>query len=260
MSSKDDKRKAAQAKREQQKAVRQRQARRAKQVQILAGIVVVAIIVVGVIALVNSSNDKKGSGDNLTGVTETRELLTGVPQKSNTLGNPNAKYTIVEFADLQCPACAKYTVEVLPTIVDKYVRNGQVKLQHELLTFIGSESLLAAQLADAATLQNKGWDFINLFYHNQGAEGTGYVTKDFLRKLADATPGLNVKKALSDQNGQKVTDMISASQNEANKLGINSTPTLFISKSGGKQQKLEFADLEPDTFTKAIDAFIKANK
>ena len=51
---------------------------------------------------------------------------------------------MVEFADLQCPFCAEYTKNVVPTIVNRYVRPGKLRIEFRPLTFIGPDSAKAA--------------------------------------------------------------------------------------------------------------------
>ena len=98
-----------------------------------------------------------------------------------TLGQPDAPATLIEFADLQCPFCAEYTTGALPTVIQDYVRSGRLKMQLRLLRFIGPDSERGAEVAAAATLQDKGWDFSDLFFRNQGQENSGYATDAFLR-------------------------------------------------------------------------------
>src|SRR5262245_44890337 len=56
------------------------------------------------------------------GAAATDALLKGIPQQGNVLGRPDAPVTIVEYADYQCPYCARWAIDTLPAIVDEYVR------------------------------------------------------------------------------------------------------------------------------------------
>ncbi len=132
------------------------------------------------------------------GKTQTAQLLKGIPQSGTTLGSPKAPVTLTEFADLQCPFCKQYTLQTFPTIVAKYVRSGKVKMVFRNYAFISGDSLIAARAAEAAGKQNKLWNFIDVFYNNQGEEKTGYVTDPFLTKIANGA-GVDASKMLTDR-------------------------------------------------------------
>ena len=54
-----------------------------------------------------------------------------------------------------------------------------------MLSFIGPDSVRAAEVAAATSLQDKYWSFAEAFFDNQGPENTGYVDDEFLRGLLD---------------------------------------------------------------------------
>src|SRR5690606_4494068 len=110
----------------------------------------------------------------------------GIPQSGQVLGKRKAPVEIIEFGDLQCPACKFFADEELGTVIDDLVKPGDAKLRFENLTFIGPESTDAAKASLAAAEQGRYWQFIELFYRNQGAENSGYVTGDFLESIAKA--------------------------------------------------------------------------
>ena len=128
---------------------------------------------------------------------------------------PNAKVTVTEFLDLQCPICAEASKQTLPTLINDYVRTGKVKLQARTLHFIGPDSTKAARAAAAAQEQGKLWPFVEAFYAAQGAENSGYVTDGFLREVADAA-GLDADKLLdaakepASQQGMATADQEAA--------------------------------------------------
>jgi hypothetical protein len=125
---------------------------------LLAAIVVVALIVIS-----SGGSDDGGSESGDVAVFD------GIPQKGNVLGDPGAPVTMVEFADLQCPFCKEYTANVLPDLVEKYVKTGDVKMELNLLTFIGSDSQTLAASAFAAGKQGLMWQWADVAYARQGA-------------------------------------------------------------------------------------------
>ena len=115
------------------------------------------------------------------------------------LGDPDAPVTVTEYVDLQCPICAEASKQTLPTLINDYVRTGKVKLQARTLSFLGPDSVRAAQVAAGAREQGRLWPFLETFYAAQGTENSGYVTDDFLREVADGSrrrrgPGAGLRR------------------------------------------------------------------
>jgi len=177
-----------------------------------------------------------------------QSALAGVPQDALTLGSPSAPATMIEFADLQCPFCAEYSRTVLPTVIDRYVRTGKLKLELQVMTFVGEDSVRAGRMAGAAAEQDRLWDFADAFYLAQGQENTGYVTDDFLREIGVAA-GLDVDRAMSRRDRQDVQ----AAQTLADQLGVKSTPSFVLRKGDGERVAVTPEGLTPEAFTAALD-------
>ena len=154
--------------------------------------------------------------------------LAGIPQQGTVLGAPEAKVTLIEYADLQCPACRNYALNVFPAIVDANVRNGLVKTEFRGFPFIGSDSLKAQRFVLAAGLQNKLWQLQEALYRNQGQENEGWVTDELLRELAGEISGLDVEKLFADAESNEVASAVEAGFKEAQAAGIPGTPTFFV--------------------------------
>ena len=108
------------------------------------------------------------------------------------LGNPNAPVTLQYFGDLECPICKDFTLGALPPIIQKWVRTGKVKIEYRSLeTATREPEVFKTQqvAALAAGKQNKMWNYLETFYHEQGEEGSGYVTESYLQGLAQQVPG-----------------------------------------------------------------------
>src|SRR5581483_11168708 len=65
-------------------------------------------------------------------------------REANGLGNQDAKVSIVEFADYQCPFCGRHHQLVSPMIVAGYVKTGKANFLYKHLAFLGPESVYAA--------------------------------------------------------------------------------------------------------------------
>jgi protein-disulfide isomerase len=183
-----------------------------------------------------------------------QSLFGGIQEDGKYLGSPDAKATLVEYADLQCPFCREFTVDVLPTIVKRYVRPGDLRLRLELQTFIGAQSEPAARVALCASLQNRMWQFADVFYRNQDDENSGYVTPQFLQAIADATPGLDAQKALAAEDSPPVTRLLDQSKALFTDGGLTSTPSFEI-EQGDVGHQLDISDpSDTGEFTSQLDS------
>jgi protein-disulfide isomerase len=220
---------------ERERAAEAAQARRRQRLWILGGALLLAVAVVAIVALSAGKDDDKPvakKGEVIPGQVETNARFGGLPQRGIAVGDPRAPLTLVEFADLQCPFCRDYSTGVMPALVDRYVRSGKLRMEFRNVSFIGNDSLRGAQMAGAAAIQGKLWQFIDLFYLNQGGENTGYVTDEFLTRLASAIRGLDVQRALADRNLPSVQRGLTEAQTEWQVAGFDGTPAFLLGPTG----------------------------
>jgi protein-disulfide isomerase len=162
-------------------------------------------------------------------------LLAGIPQRGNTLGDPRAPVTLQYFADLECPYCRRFTLGLLPSLIQSYVRGGRLKIEYrslETATRNPATFKLQQVAALAAGRQNKMWDFIDLFYHEQGQEGSGYVTERYLQGLARRVTGLNLIGWTVARNDPALAVAITSDARAASNAGLGSTPSFLLATAG----------------------------
>ena len=224
----------------------------------VGALLVTALAVAAVLVAVldsGSTSDLK-PGKPVPAAAQTLALFAGIPQRGIALGNPQAPITLVEFGDLQCPACAQFAEHALPAIVSSYVRSGRVLLVFRGLDFIGGDSQRAARMAGAVSQQNRMFQFNELLYRNQGAENSGYVTDTYLRALAGAIPDVDVARALTERNSPAVQAQLRQAQVLARRLGLKSTPSFLLYRSGTTPRKFEPASLDADSFEGAFERLL----
>jgi protein-disulfide isomerase len=256
--------------RDQRKAIEQAEAvnvqRRKRLIQlgsVAAAVIVIIVVIVVATSGGGSSTPLPPAGknpSNTPAVKTVDALLGGIPQNGNTLGSPKAPVTMQYFGDLECPICKDFTLGALPKLIQKYVRTGKLKIEYRNLETATREpetfkTQQAAALA--AGKQQKGWYYIELFYHQQGQEDSGYVTEKYLQTLAQQTPGLNLATWTSDRNTPEFTNTITSDAQAANNEGFTGTPSFLVGKTGGQMQKLEYQSLtDPASFESAIDKLL----
>jgi protein-disulfide isomerase len=244
-STRDQRRAAARAQREAtERQAAQKAQRKRRLTQLLGVLAAAAVIVVAVVLVVGhgggaTAQPTRQAGDALNGQTAIDQRLAGIPQKGITLGAADAPITVVEFGDLQCPACAAFSNQLAASIVDGYVRPGQVKMQLRDIHFLGPDSERLARLASAAGEQGKLWNVAELVWANQGQENSGYATDAYLRQIAAAVPGLDATKTLAARDSAAVTRQLAAAKTLAGAEGVDSTPTFLVGRTGGTLKKVD---------------------
>jgi len=242
----------------------------------LGGVVAVVVVAIVVILVATGGGSKSGglpkskSEKNAT-VAAISSLIGGIPQSGNALGSPTAPVTLKYFGDLECPICREFTVEALPQIIPKWVRTGKLRIEyHSMSTATGNaerdgsepqEIFKSQQVAAyAAGKQDKGWNFIETFYHEQGEEDSGYVTEKYIQGIASQIPGLNLAQWSSDRSDPELVNEIETDKQLANNEGFTGTPSFLVGRSGGAMSKLEYTSSpgDPTFVDEAVEKLLKS--
>ena len=187
-----------------------------------------------------------GAGDTSTKAptqpAEAASAFAGIPQSGLSLGSEDAPVTLVEYADLQCPYCARWATDVLPVLVRDYVRPGRVRLVFQGLAFLGSESDTALRASLAAAKQNRLWPFLHELYARQGPENGGWVN-GALEPAATRT-GVDLDRVLGESSSPSVERQLLAAAQAAERAGVRGTPSFELGPTGGRLELVEDGSLE----------------
>ena len=236
---------------------------RLTQLGIVASVVVVAIIVV---LIATGGGSKKGiptKHEQNSVVNEVGGLLGGIHQSGAVLGSPTAPVSLQYFGDLECPICQKFTLGSLPTVIYKWVRTGKLKIEYRSLeTATREPEVFKTQqvAALAAGKQNKAWNFIETFYHEQGEEDSGYVTEKYIQGIASQVPGLNLAQWTTDRADPELATKVTVTDAQAaSNAGFDGTPSFLIGRTGATMSKLEYSNPEEPSFiNEAVEKLLKA--
>lgn len=146
------------------------------------------------------------------------------------LGDPNAPVTIVEYADFQCPFCGRFFTGAEAQIRDQYIKTNKAKMIYRDFAFLGAESIASAEAAECAKDQGKFWAYHDALYNAEiadGKEGNGNLNRALFLSLA-AKLSLDANTFTSCIDSNKYADVVSKSVADAQNLGVNSTPTVFV--------------------------------
>ena len=146
-------------------------------------------------------------------------------------GDPNARVTIVEFSDFQCPFCARFFEQTLPQIQQEYIDSGKVKLVFRdfPLESIHANARAAAIAAGCANDQNMFWQYHDKLFEGQ-TQWAHLSAIDAENTFAQYSSelGLNSENFNSCLSSKTHLNEINEDfQNGAN-YGVTGTPAFFI--------------------------------
>src|SRR4051812_10782708 len=207
--------------------------------QIVSGVAFVAICTVAVLIVVSQTGGGSGGDTDVEDAGLVRDQLRGVPQHGTLLGDPGAKVRIVEYADLQCPVCRGFSIDVTPDLISQVVKEGVASYDLRQWPTIGEppheQSTLAAKAALAASEQGRYWNYVELFYRNQGTEESGYVTPAFLTAIARGAGVKDISEWNRDRQSGRWDAVLARTASEAQSLGLHGTPSVVVEGPGGRQ-------------------------
>ncbi len=184
------------------------------EIKMLLGIGIVCLAIFGVIALISGSNESEPADTSVL-----------IRENSNKIVAENAKVTLVEFGDYQCPACAAAHPEV-QQILDEY---------GDKITFVfrnfplpqHSNAEIAAEAAEAAGEQNDYWQMHDKLYEKQAdweqsSDPTG-IFAGYAKEI-----GLNMEQYNAFVESKTAAQKIADDKKDGESAGVSSTPTFFL--------------------------------
>ena len=208
--------------------------------QIASGVAFLAVCAVAVLIVVSQAGSGVSGGDtDLEDVGLVRQELAGIPQHGTVLGDPRADVKVIEYGDLQCPICRGFATDDAPDLISQVVRKGVASYDLRQWTVIGKppfeQSTAAAKAALAASQQGRYWNYVQLFYRNQGAEDSGYVTPAFLTAIARGAGVKDIARWNRDRESSRWDADLAQTASEAQSLGLRGTPSVVVEGPGGRQ-------------------------
>ncbi len=134
--------------------------------------------------------------------------------------------TLVEFADVQCPACKQYN-PIVNTLLGLYPETLAINFKHFPISSIHPNGVVSAMAAESAGVQGKFFEMLDLLYARQEAWSKLANPEDVFLEYAQEL-GLDEAKFKKDMKDESLTAKIEAQRTEGISAGVNSTPTFFI--------------------------------
>ncbi|WP_026124499.1 DsbA family protein [Nocardiopsis baichengensis] len=230
---------------------------------LLLSAAVVLVIAVGVaVRLVGGEESGTGAADgsapsaasgNAEGLKELGESLARRDADDPTaLGDPDAPVVLIAYSDFQCPFCAAWVQETQPELVERYVEEGDLRIEWREFPYKGETSRIMAVGARAAAEQDAFWEYHEAVYAAQD-ELEGTAPEDIGGELTAvaADLGLDSGRFAEDLEREDLAAEVEEDFAEGRGVGVTGTPAFLV--DGNPVMGAQPLEVFTDTIDRALD-------
>ncbi|CRZ16818.1 DsbA family protein [Mycolicibacterium neworleansense] len=168
------------------------------------------------------------------------------------LGATDAAVALVVFSDYRCPFCAKFSRDIEPELVKRYVDAGQLRIEWRDFPIFGPQSMSAARAGRAAAEQGKFWEFNRAVYAAAPERSKADLTDAALIEYAREAGVPDIGRFTAGLRGNTFDAAINADLARGTAIGVPSTPAFLIND-------VPMLGAQPtEEFVRAIDAALAA--
>ncbi len=169
------------------------------------------------------------------------------------LGEEDAKVTIVEFTDYQCPFCSRHYEQTFGKIKSEYVDQGKVKyVVRDFALSFHPNAQKAAEATECAADQGKFWEMHSAIFSQQQTWSSSTDAPSVFKQYASDL-GLNAGEFASCLDEGTHAEEVTQDMADGQAAGISGTPGFWVIGSDGEGERIEGA-YPFETFQAAIDA------
>lgn len=150
------------------------------------------------------------------------------------LGSKDAKVTLIEFSDYECPFCKRHFDQVYPSLKKDYIDSGKVKMVFRDYPLPFHDPMASFEAGAASCAREQGGDgtyfkFHDAIFTKTKSNGNG-LTKEEVYQIASDL-GLNQANLKTCADSAKYAEEIKKDMADGSSVGVSGTPTFFIGKS-----------------------------
>ena len=153
------------------------------------------------------------------------------------------------WEDFQCPFCRQFE-EAIGSYVETLARTNDAKVVYHMASFLGQESVRAANAAYCSIPEGRFLDYHKALYTIQGAENSGLFSNKNLIEVGKRL-GITSAEFESCVNDGKNSETVKKVADSMEKNKVNSTPTVFIN---GELWKPSSNTFNLEEFKAAVEA------
>ncbi|MDO8269223.1 MAG: thioredoxin domain-containing protein [Candidatus Levybacteria bacterium] len=209
------------------------------------------VLFVGIVLVAKNKNTPAAN----TGSTQFADtghvrMITSKGEEATASADPSAQIvSIVEYADLQCPACKTYH-PIVKELLAAYPDRVKLTFKHYPLVSIHPNAMPSALAAEAAGKQNKFFEYIDMLYEKQEVWSALPNPQAKFEEYAKAL-SLDLERFKKDQKDPSAEKSINDQREEGISNGVTGTPTFYL-----EGEKIE-SPVGIEEFKKLIDAKLK---
>jgi protein-disulfide isomerase len=196
-------------------------------------VAVIAAIALGFVLLHGGGEDDKTAAGAAPESTSTappetwEQLVRRDADDPMALGDVDAPVVMLAYSEFQCPFCGKFARDTEPTLVEKYVEDGTLRIEWRDFPYLGPESSVAARGGRAAAAQDRFWEFEEAMYADQLPPNSGNLDEDHLASVAEDI-GLDVDRFREDMASPEIERAVQEDFSEGQAIGVTGTPAFVI--------------------------------
>jgi len=186
------------------------------------------LLFVGIIIVAKQKNKPQTASGNAQFANNGHaKMLTKEGKDATNSANPAQKVvTMIEYGDLQCPACKTYH-PVVTELLKAFPEQLKLVFKNYPLTQVHPNAMAAAVAAEAASKQGKFFEFVDIAYEKQ-EEWAGLPDPQSKFEQYAKALGMNVDQFRKDQKDPEIAKLISDQNTEAIQNGVTGTPSFFV--------------------------------
>lgn len=144
------------------------------------------------------------------------------------LGRADAPVVLIKYEDFRCPFCAKFTADVEPELIERYVETGVLRIEWRDFPVFGDESVEMAKAGRAAARQGKFWQFHDVAYAMGEGTKKASFPEERIQQVARQAGVPDLAQFNADREDPAIMQAIQADLAEGQALGVSSTPSFII--------------------------------
>jgi protein-disulfide isomerase len=187
----------------------------------------IAILLIGLVGAVALAGFlSQGAEESATPAPAASAFSLSISPSAYSRGPEDARVTLVEFGDYQCPTCAVFH-PIVSELLRRFPSDLRFEYHHIPLVSIHANAIFAATAAEAAGEAGRFWEMHELLFVNQSNWAPHPNPEPLFVSYAEQA-GIDPERFRTLLRSPTVEARVQADIQEAVRLGVNSTPTFFV--------------------------------